>query len=110
MMERTVSEVCSARGEFQRPFAYAHGYNVSVESPEPVATDRRHYNEKLRVLVVDDDRDTADTLAFILRDEGYVVSSVCRLRRALSYGGGDEKVVAGLVAITVMSPQSQLIL
>jgi len=33
-MERTVSEVCRARGEFQRRFA-THGYNVAVESPEP---------------------------------------------------------------------------
>ena len=55
-----------------------------MESPEPVAADRRHYNEKLRVLVVDDDRDTADTLAFILRDEGYVVSSVYTGDEALS--------------------------
>jgi DNA-binding response OmpR family regulator len=55
-----------------------------VESPEPVAADRRHYNDKLRVLVVDDDRDTADTLTFILRDEGYVVSPVYTGNEALT--------------------------
>lgn len=38
--------------------------------------DRRQHGEPLRVLVVDDDRDTTDTLTFILRDEGYVVSPV----------------------------------
>ena len=47
-----------------------------MQSPEPLAVDRRHYSEKLRILVVDDDRDTAETLAFILRDEGHVVLPV----------------------------------
>lgn len=32
--------------------------------------------EKLRVLVVDDDRDSVDMLAFILRDEGHIVHGV----------------------------------
>jgi CheY-like chemotaxis protein len=40
------------------------------------APDRRSYDEQLRVLVVDDDPDTVNTLAFILRDEGYVVQPV----------------------------------
>jgi CheY-like chemotaxis protein len=46
-----------------------------MEPPEPVTTDRRHYSEKLRILVADDDRDTVETLSFILRDEGYVVAA-----------------------------------
>lgn len=45
-----------------------------MEPSEPVAADRRDYSAKLRILVVDDDRDTVETLTFILRDEGYVVS------------------------------------
>lgn len=55
-----------------------------MESPEPVAADRRHYKEQLRILVIDDDRDTADTLTFILRDEGYVVSSAYTGNEALT--------------------------
>jgi DNA-binding response OmpR family regulator len=47
-----------------------------MESSQPVAADRRDYSAKLRILVVDDDRDTVETLTFILRDEGYVVSPV----------------------------------
>ena len=39
------------------------------------ASERRHYGA-LRILLVDDDADTVDTLAFILRDEGYVVQPV----------------------------------
>jgi DNA-binding response OmpR family regulator len=45
-------------------------------SPErPAAAERRHFGGELRILVVDDDADTVNTLAFILRDEGYVVQS-----------------------------------
>ena len=47
-----------------------------MDSPaQPRAADRRSYAERLRILVVDDDVDTVNTLAFILRDEGYVVQS-----------------------------------
>jgi CheY-like chemotaxis protein len=47
---------------------------MATELPrQPGGSDRRHYGERLRILVVDDDVDTVNTLAFILRDEGYVV-------------------------------------
>ena len=50
--------------------------DLPMDSPEqPAASDRRHYGERLRILVVDDDADTVNTLAFILRGEGYVVHS-----------------------------------
>ena len=38
-------------------------------------SDRRRYAEQLRILVVDDDPDTVNTLSFILRDEGYIVQA-----------------------------------
>lgn len=46
--------------------------------------DRRRYGEQLRILVVDDDPDTVNTLAFILRDEGYIVQPVYSGDEALS--------------------------
>lgn len=47
-----------------------------MHSPErPAASERRQSGAQLRILVVDDDADTVNTLAFILRDEGYVVQS-----------------------------------
>jgi CheY-like chemotaxis protein len=50
---------------------------MPVEPPKgPDGSERRHHGERLRILVVDDDADTVDTLAFILRDEGYVVHPV----------------------------------
>jgi DNA-binding response OmpR family regulator len=45
--------------------------------------DRRQYHYPLRILVVDDDQDTVNTLAFILRDEGYVVHPVYTGTQAL---------------------------
>jgi CheY-like chemotaxis protein len=49
---------------------------MSMDLPgPPAAQDRRHYDARLRILVVDDDVDTVNTLAFILREEGYVVQS-----------------------------------
>lgn len=51
---------------------------------EASTADRRTYSEPLRVLVVDDDRDTVNTLTFILRDEGYVVQPVYTGKEALS--------------------------
>jgi CheY-like chemotaxis protein len=53
-------------------------------SKHPAGSDRRHYGERLRILVVDDDADTVDTLAFILKDEGYVVQSAHTGSEALS--------------------------
>ena len=47
----------------------------------PAASERRHSGAQLRILVVDDDADTVNTLAFILRDEGYIVQS--------AYNGND---------------------
>jgi two-component system CheB/CheR fusion protein len=45
-----------------------------MDSPrQPPDSERRHYGEQLRILVVDDDVDTVNTLAAILRGEGYVV-------------------------------------
>src|SRR5687767_1927206 len=55
------------------------------QSPDdPGALERRQHNERLRILVADDDVDTANTLTFILRDEGYVVLSVHTGNEALS--------------------------
>jgi DNA-binding response OmpR family regulator len=56
-----------------------------MDLPEkPADSDRRHYGERLRILLVDDDADTVDTLAFILRDEGYVVQPAYTGSEALS--------------------------
>lgn len=41
-----------------------------------IAADRRNEPRALRVLIADDDRDTVESLAFILRDEGHVVHAV----------------------------------
>ena len=49
----------------------------------PAASERRHYGEQLRILVVDDDVDTVNTLAVILRNEGYVVQSAYTGNEAL---------------------------
>ena len=59
---------------------------MTIHSPrqQPPASDRRHYGERLRILVVDDDVDTVNTLTFILRDEGYVVQSAFSGNEALS--------------------------
>jgi DNA-binding response OmpR family regulator len=58
---------------------------MPAASPEqPGSSDRRHYGEQLRILVVDDDADTVDTLALILRNEGYVVHPVYTGNEALS--------------------------
>jgi CheY-like chemotaxis protein len=40
------------------------------------APSRRKPHRVLRVLIADDDRDTVESLAFILRDEGHVVHAV----------------------------------
>jgi DNA-binding response OmpR family regulator len=56
-----------------------------MDLPEkPADSDRRHYGERLRILLVDDDADTVNTLAFILRDEGYVVQPAYTGSEALS--------------------------
>jgi CheY-like chemotaxis protein len=48
-----------------------------MKAPEKQGSpERRRSGEQLRILVADDDADTAQTLAFILRDEGYVVQAV----------------------------------
>lgn len=44
--------------------------------PEHTGADERRHHGALRILLVDDDADTVDTLAFILRDKGYVVQPV----------------------------------
>jgi len=41
--------------------------------PAPRFDERRHGERGLRIVVVDDDRDTVDMLSIILRDEGHVV-------------------------------------
>jgi CheY-like chemotaxis protein len=58
---------------------------MPIDSPEqPAASERRHHGERLRILLVDDDADTVNTLAFILRDEGYVVHPAYTGSEALS--------------------------
>jgi len=60
---------------------------MTIDSPtqqQPPASDRRHYGERLRVLVVDDDVDTVNTLAVILRGAGYVVQPAYTGSEALS--------------------------
>jgi DNA-binding response OmpR family regulator len=41
--------------------------------PAPQFDERRDTDRALRIVVVDDDRDTVDMLSIILRDEGHVV-------------------------------------
>lgn len=41
--------------------------------PAPSFDERRHGERALRIVIVDDDRDTVDMLSLILRDEGHVV-------------------------------------
>jgi DNA-binding response OmpR family regulator len=54
-------------------------YLFSV-TPDPTAqagaTERRRSKQTLRILMVDDDRDTVDMLSIVLRDEGHVVHGV----------------------------------
>lgn len=55
-------------------------YLLSV-TPDPTAQagatgERRRSQQSLRILVVDDDRDTVDMLALVLRDEGHIVHGV----------------------------------
>ena len=45
--------------------------------------ERRHWDRGLRVLIADDDRDTVDTLTFLLRDQGYVPYGVHTGREVL---------------------------
>jgi CheY-like chemotaxis protein len=47
-----------------------------LRAPAPPSNERRRELRPLRILVADDDRDTVDMLAFILRDEGHVVHGV----------------------------------
>jgi CheY-like chemotaxis protein len=42
----------------------------------PSTASRHNPQRTLRVLIADDDRDTVESLAFILRDEGHVVHAV----------------------------------
>ena len=51
-----------------------------METPQ-LAAERRPRAGPLRVLVADDDRDTVETLAALLRDEGHVVHT--------AFSGGD---------------------
>ena len=58
---------------------------MSRNLPERIgAAERRHHGEQLRILVVDDDSDTVNTLAYLLRDAGYVVQSASTGSEALS--------------------------
>jgi CheY-like chemotaxis protein len=58
--------------------------DMPTELPkQPGGSDRRHPGEQLRILVVDDDVDTVNTLAVILRGEGYVVHPVYTGNEAL---------------------------
>jgi PleD family two-component response regulator len=41
-----------------------------------VQQNRRRGNASPRVVIADDDRDTVDTLSFVLRDAGYIVHGV----------------------------------
>ena len=51
-----------------------------IVTPDPIAQDglneRRRSRQSLRILVVDDDRDTVEMLSIVLRDEGHVVHGV----------------------------------
>ena len=58
---------------------------MTMDAPrQPPDSERRHYGERLRILVVDDDTDTVNTLTYILRDEGYVVQPAFTGNESLS--------------------------
>jgi two-component system OmpR family response regulator len=42
----------------------------------PRGAERRHEGQPLRIVIADDERDTVDTLAAVLRDAGYIVHGV----------------------------------
>lgn len=44
--------------------------------PAPGSSQRSEGDQALRILVADDDHDTVDGLAFILRDEGHIVHGI----------------------------------
>ena len=48
----------------------------AMDTPQAATRERRRGGQTLRILVADDDRDSVDTLAVILRDEGHVVHGV----------------------------------
>ena len=58
--------------------------------------DRRRTHRRLRIMVADDDRDTVDTLACILRDEGHVVYT--------AYGGYE-----ALAAVQMFRPDAVIL-
>jgi DNA-binding response OmpR family regulator len=77
----------------QRYFAKEPAHYARMEHP---ALERRGARRPLRIIVADDDHDTVDTLAAILRDEGHTVYPV--------YGGREV-----LPAVRIMRPDAIII-
>lgn len=57
------------------------GSSMSTTEAPVAVDDRRAVRGQLRIVIADDDRDTADMLALVLRDAGHVVYTV--------YSGGE---------------------
>jgi CheY-like chemotaxis protein len=59
-----------------RGLEYLFGVTPDPTTQAGATGERRRSRQSLRILVVDDDRDTVDMLALVLRDEGHIVHGV----------------------------------